>query len=159
MAIDCRGGGQMQCPKCGWQNPDAAHYCESCGVDLRADESRERPDEEPPYNPIPPEQPPYTGGPYGNVPDYLTLSILAIIITALCCSPIALVLSVVALVKSSSANRKRSAGYYGEASADAIMARNFLIAAAVVWIVGIVISVVWRINFHRVPRFGNGRWI
>lgn len=150
----------MYCPRCGWQNPDDAEHCANCGADLRAEVPQE-PDEgpqpshaEPPY-----EQPPYVRGPYDNIPDYLTLSIVATIITTLCCSPIALVLSIIALVKASGANRKRAAGYYNEARMDANLARNMLIAAAIVWVLGMIFGAIWQFSYGGRPRMGGGRWI
>ena len=114
----------MQCPKCGWRNPDSAAKCNNCFADLApAPQQQPQPTQQMPQPPQqqpyaqPPQAPyaqqPYAHQPYGqqpyapgsvqNVPEYLVWSILA---TLFCC----MIPGIVAILKSASANSKRAAG-------------------------------------------------
>lgn len=106
----------MQCPKCGWQNPDDATKCSNCFAELTAQGQPQLTQQAPqqPYG-----QQPYGGGPAQNVPDYLVWSILA---TLFCCIP----LGIVAIVKAAGANSKKAAGDYYGAMQDANAAKTWL---------------------------------
>lgn len=129
----------MQCPKCGWQNPDSAAKCNNCFTALTSVEPQQpQATQQQPY--APPAQQPYPQQPYApgaaqSVPDYLIWSIL---VTLFCC----LIPGVVAIVKSASANSKRSVGDVYGAMQDANAAKTWLwwsfglgLAGNLLWVV------------------------
>jgi hypothetical protein len=115
----------MKCPKCEWENPDDATQCANCQADLTQ-----------PAQPVPPQQqqvqPPQAQPQAGQtVGNYMVWSIVLTVVTALCCNPIALVLGIIGIVKSSSANSKKTAGDLTGALADANTARMLCIIGTV----------------------------
>lgn len=145
----------MQCPKCGWNNPDDAEKCANCFAELKAAPPPQPTQQVPP----PPQQPygqqqypqqpyaqqPYTQPPYGAnvpvaIPDMLVWSILVAVISAFCCGciPVSLAFSIVAIVKSANANNKKAMGDFYGALQDANAAKTWLYWAVGLDVVGLI---------------------
>lgn len=152
----------MYCPKCGWKNDDNAEKCANCFTDLKEAQNQAQqpeptqqmpgPPQQPPQPPYgqqyPPYQSPYSPNqqpyePTGPIPDYLTWSIVVTVLSALCCSPFTFICGAVAIVFSSMASSKKSIGDYEAAMNNARWARGLLIAAAVLFVIGIAFSFIW----------------
>ncbi|MDR1524329.1 MAG: CD225/dispanin family protein [Tannerella sp.] len=137
----------MNCPKCGAQNMDRATFCGNCGARIEYPEApRQSYYNEASYNQPSSQtyQPPYashpTGDPYsgGMIPpkNYLTEAIIVTIISVLCCcSPISIVLGIIAIVKANNVNSEFESGNRNEAIRNADAAKNLTIWAAVVAVV------------------------
>lgn len=158
----------MQCPKCGWQNPDDAVKCNNCFTDLAPTTPQQpQPTQQmPPQAPqqIPQQQPyaqpsqqpyaqqPYAQQPYGQqpagqgwvVPDYMVWSIVITIVSLLCCCylPVPVVFAIVAIVKSSQANSKKMVGDIVGAMRDANAAKTWLYWAAGLDAAGLVVAII-----------------
>lgn len=110
----------MNCPKCGWSNPDDAAKCANCFAELTPGQPQptqqmpQQPQQQQPYG-----QQPYAQQPAQNVPDHLVWSIL---VTLFCCVPF----GIVAIVKAAAANSKKSVGDYYGAMQDANAAKTWL---------------------------------
>jgi uncharacterized membrane protein YvbJ len=151
----------MNCPKCGAQNMDRATFCGNCGARIEHQpQSSETPHQsyynEALYNQqSSPYQQPYAtppaGGSYngGMVPpkNYLTEAIIVTVISALCCcSPISIILGIIAIVKANNVNSDFESGNMNEAIRNSDSAKNLTLWAAIIAvilsIVGIVIALV-----------------
>jgi hypothetical protein len=106
-----------------------------------------------PYNQQPSQayQQPYAappaGGPYsgGMVPpkNYLTEAIIVTIVSFLCCcSPVSIILGIIAIVKANSVNSEFASGNMNEAIRNATAAKNLTLWAA---ILAVVFYIVWFI--------------
>jgi len=129
----------MNCPKCGWDNPDDAAKCANCFAELTP--GQPQPTQQMPQQP--PQQPygqQYQPGPAIDVPDYMVWSIIITILSLLCCCflPVSVAFGVVAIVKSSTANNKKSLGDYYGALQDANAAKTWLWWAAGIDIAGLI---------------------
>lgn len=141
----------VKCPKCGWDNADGVAKCANCFEPLPAQEGQapQQPEQpQQPQQPYQPTQPPYAFDQqarqlFEELPDYMTLSIVATVITALCCNPISLICSIIAIVKASSAKNKKMVGDYAGATQEANTARVLLIVAAVVFALGIIANIIY----------------
>ena len=132
----------MQCPKCGWQNPDNATKCNNCFTEMTAAAGQPQPTQQMPQQPYAqqPQQPygqqPYGQQPYGPgaVPDYMVWSIVVAIISLPCCAclPVSVAFAIVAIVKSSQANNKKAMGDYLGALRESNAAKTWLY-----WAVGL----------------------
>lgn len=109
LTILTQGARFMNCPNCGYQNPDNVGTCLQCNTSLRA------------------AQQPYQV--QQAVPDYMVWSILA---TLFCCLPA----GIVAIVKAASANTKKKAGDFSGAMEDANNAKTWLMVSVVLGVVG-----------------------
>ncbi len=108
----------MNCPNCGYQNPNNVATCLQCNTVLRADQ--------PPY------QAQNTVASQYAVPDYMVWSILA---TIFCCLPA----GIVAIVKAASANSKKNVGDFAGAMQEANVAKTWLTVSVVLGVVGSII--------------------
>lgn len=131
----------MQCPKCGWNNPDDVVNCGNCAAELRPQPPQQ------PYAQQPYDQQQYRPGPMPAVPDYLAWSIVATAVSMLlgakCCISLAATgLGIVAIVKSAQANCRKSFRDYAGAMADADAARTWLYWAVGVWAVSVVVTII-----------------
>jgi uncharacterized membrane protein YvbJ len=116
----------MQCPKCGWNNPDDAAQCANCQADLTQ-----------PAQPQPVQQAPQA---VRGAANYMTWSIIVTVVGALCCNPASLVLGIIAIVKSSAANSKANAGDQAGAFGDANTAK-------ILCIIGTVLLALWALLY------------
>jgi hypothetical protein len=133
----------MICPKCGAQNMDGVTFCGSCGAQMLSHipPSTEAPQQNPTmpdyrqqlyFHQSPPLQPPYSGG---MVPpkNYMTEAIIVTAISFLCCcSPISIILGIIAMVKAGNVNTEFARGNISEANSNADVAKKLTIWAAVV---------------------------
>jgi hypothetical protein len=148
----------MQCPKCGWNNPDDAAKCANCFAEIKAagppQPTQQMP--QPPQQPYPqqpqqpyPQQPyaqqPYAPGAIPSVPDYLVWSIVLTVISLFCCAclPVSVAFGIVAIVKSSQANSKKMLGDYFGALQEANAAKTWLYWAAGLDLAGLIASIIY----------------
>ncbi len=125
----------MQCPKCGWNNPDDATKCANCSADLRAPEQPQQPQQ--PTQPEQPQQQPYQQQPAYQQPqpyqqpyavaarpaaNYMIWSVINVVLAVPFCNLFTLVLGIIGIVKSSSTNNRNAAGDYVGAQSDATVA-------------------------------------
>lgn len=144
----------MYCPKCGWNNPDDAVKCANCYAELKPSQPQQpqqtqqmppqqapqRPYAQQPYAQQPYAQQPQGGQPAEPVPDYMVWSIVSAVISLFCCFylPVSVAFSIVAIVKSSQANQKKTLGDFFGALADANAAKTWLWWAVGIDIVGLI---------------------
>lgn len=130
----------MYCPKCGSYNPDNSYTCSACGTNLQ------QPNTNPNINQnIPNNQQNNQYGPNNqqnthyipnyqpinqNVPNYLVFSIL---VTIFCCLP----LGIVAIVNSTSVDKKLRMGDYNGAVDASKKAKTFCL-------ISLIIGIVWE---------------
>lgn len=137
----------MNCPKCGWSNPDDSTKCANCFAELTPGQPQptqqmaQQPPQQQPYD-----QQPVAPQPVQNVPDNMAWSIIITVLSVLCCSLVSVAFGIVAIVKSSTANNKKAMGDYYGALQDANAAKTWLwwaggidIAALIAWIAYVVI--------------------
>jgi len=125
----------MNCPKCGWSNPDDSAQCANCSAELTPPIVHETP------------QPPQPPGPVPQVPDYLVWSIVVTAVSTLlgvqcCISLVAAAFGIVAIVKSSQANTRKAFGDYYGALQDANTAKTWMYWAVGVWVGSIALTVI-----------------
>ena len=150
----------MTCPKCGAQNMDGVTFCGSCGAQMTSFAPPPTPVEPPAsvnYNqPQPYQQQPYTSaGAYASPSggfangsltppkNYMTESILVTVISFLCCcSPISLVLGIIAIVKANNVNSAFAKGNINEANKNAASAKTLAMWAAIVAGIMIILNII-----------------
>lgn len=146
----------MQCPKCGWQNPDNATECNNCFTEMTpAAPQQPQPTQQMPQQPYAqqPQQPygqqPYTQQPYAqgalqNVPDHTIWSVIITIVSLFCCCylPVPVAFGIVAIVKSSQANNKKAMGDYLGALRESNAAKTWLYWAAGLDIAGLIVDAI-----------------
>lgn len=151
----------MQCPKCGWNNPDDAEKCANCFAELKAGAPPQPPQPtqqvppppQQPYGQQYPQQPyaqqPYSAGSSQTIPDMLVWSIVVAVISVFCCGciPVSLAFSIVAIVKSVNANNKKAVGDFYGALQDANAAKTWLYWAIGLDVVGLIINVIYFLVF------------
>lgn len=137
----------MNCPKCGWSNPDDATKCANCFAELTPAQPQptQQMSQQPPQQPYgqqPYGQPAY-GQPAQDVPDYLVWSIVITVVSLFCCwfLPVSVAFGIVAIVKSSAANNKKAMGDYYGALQDANAAKTWLWWAAGIDIAALIASI------------------
>lgn len=139
----------MYCPKCGWKNSDDAIKCSNCFTELRqasqqpaqTQQMPQQPYSQQPYGQQPYQQP--YASPYAySIPNYMTWAIIILVLSVLCCAPIAIVFSIISLVKVISVNKKKEQGDYAGAMAEANSARTMLIVATVILIIGFIVGLI-----------------
>ena len=124
----------MNCPKCGWSNPDDVAKCANCQAELA-------PGQPQPTQQMP--QQPYVQQPYvaGIVPNFMTWSIIVTAIGLLSCNLPSLVLGIIGIVKSSSANSKNAAGDQTGAAGEANTAKILCIVGTCLLVVGLLLAI------------------
>jgi len=137
----------MNCLKCGAQNIDGVTFCGSCGTQM---ESNFQPPQTPPQNLSP--QPQYqqqqsynTNGATtreslngGMVPpkNYMIESIIVTILSlTCCCSPISVILGVIAIIKANNVNTEFAYGNMNEALNNSDSAKKLTLWAAIITVV------------------------
>lgn len=130
----------MLCPKCGWTNPDYAANCANCQAGLTR-----------PMQPQPAQQS-YAPTAMQRVPNYLAWSIVVTVASAMlgmrcCISLFSTAFGIVAIVKSSQANTKSAVGDFAGAMQDANAAKTWMLWAAAVCAVSIVLTVIFVILY------------
>jgi len=152
----------MTCPKCGAQNMDGVSFCGSCGAQLaqRSPFPTEEPRQNVSYQQAQQPQPPLYGVPQGNagyqssyaggfpnntpIPpkNWMTESIIVTIVSFICCcSPISLILGIIAIVKANNVNTQFNMGNYNEANQNAESAKNFTMWAAIIAVIYNILGV------------------
>lgn len=146
----------MICPKCGAQNMDGVTFCGSCGAQLASFTPPVTPEESQQSVNYSQQQPSYgsqpnvdafttpLGGPAngGLVPpkNYMTESILVTVISLLCCcSPISIVLGIIAIIKANNVNAEFSKGNIFEANSNADSAKKLALWAAIVAVITVIL--------------------
>jgi len=146
----------MQCPKCGWQNPDNVTKCNNCFTEMTpAAPQQPQPTQQMPQQPYAQQpQQPYTQQPYGQapggqtVPDYMIWSVIITIVSLFCCCylPVPVAFGIVAIVKSSQANNKKAMGDYLGALRESNAAKTWLYWAVGLDIAGLIVAVIYIIG-------------
>ena len=162
----------MICPKCGAQNIDGVTFCGNCGSVMKQptptapnyQQSPQGTASNRPFN----QQPPsgnatnasystYIGGPLsgGMIPpkNYMTEAIVVTVISALCCcSPVSLILGIIAIIKANEVNQTFIRGYYDQSIKDANSAKLLSLWAAIVAIVNMIVWIImctgWITTWH-----------
>lgn len=127
----------MQCPKCGWENPAEATSCSNCATELTTPIGQPQPTQQ-----IPQSQQlsqPYVMGGAQTVPTFMTWSIIVAVLSALMCNVASLVLGIIAIVKSSSANTRNGSGDMVGAAADANTAKILNTVGTVLLALGLLV--------------------
>ena len=144
----------MQCPKCGWSNPDDAVKCANCFAELKVagppQPTQQMP--QPPQQPYAaPQQPygqqPYVQGPIQAIPDYLVWAIVVTVISVLCCwcLPVPIAFGIVAIVKCSQASNKKALGDYIGALRDANASKTWIYWAAALDAAGLIAWIIYGV--------------
>jgi len=146
----------MICPRCGAQNMDGVSFCVSCGAQLpshtpitpevpqqNVSYGQQQQYQQPQYQ-QPQQPPPYGSGStssYGNQSNndmfapknYQTEAIIVTIISLLCCcSPISVILGIIAIIKANAVNTEFANGNYQAAKNNADAAKKLTIWAAII---------------------------
>jgi hypothetical protein len=160
----------MNCPKCGTQNRDGVSFCGSCGAQIAYQappQSSQAPPPnyygDPPYNqqPSQPFNAPFNRGPYGGsaIPpkDYLTESIIVTIISFLCCcSPVSIILGIIAIVKANNVKSEFERGNVNEAVDNADTAKKLTMWAAILSVVFYIVYMILYFAFFAVALRESG---
>jgi len=132
----------MNCPKCGWNNPDDATKCANCFAEMTP--GQPQPTQQ--MQPQPPQQPygqqAYAPQPAMDVPDYMVWSIVVTVVSFFCCL-VGLAFGIVGIVKSSQANNKRAMGDYQGALQDANAVKTWLYWAVGLDVVGLIATILY----------------
>lgn len=143
----------MQCPKCGWQNPDNAVKCSNCFAELAAPANQPQFAQPQPPQPMqPPSYQPYQTNTAGSLSNVSNLKIWAIIVTtfsALGCNVVGLVLGIIAITKTSSATAKSVVGDLTGAQSDANTALILDIVCTALLFLGILFAIPFWAGFFR----------
>ena len=153
----------MNCTKCGAQNMDGVTFCGSCGAQIPQQTQGI------PQQNIRSEGAGYYQQPYGTgqqatsnsthvgnpinggmVPpkNYMVESIVVTVLSCLCCcSPISIVLGIIAIVKANSVNAEFERGNINEAFSNADTAKKLTIWAAIVAVVYVIIAAIAYVLF------------
>jgi hypothetical protein len=139
----------VNCPKCGWTNPDDAAKCANCMAELAP--GQPQPTQQMPQQPYV-QQPCVAGG----VSDFMTWSIVVTVIGVLFCNLVSLVLGIIGIVKSSSARSKTAAGDQAGAAGEANTAKILCIIATCLLVVGLIFAIPFWIGvLHGYGSFGR----
>ena len=109
----------------------------------------------PPYGQTPGAYSTHLGSPFtgGMIPpkNYMTESIIATIITTLCCcSPISLILGIIAIIKANNVDQEFQRGNYDQAIRDSNAAKNLALWSAIIAIVfSIIMTIIQFGTFSR----------
>ncbi|MDR1121584.1 MAG: CD225/dispanin family protein [Dysgonamonadaceae bacterium] len=151
----------MNCPKCGMQNMDGITFCGNCGAQMTYQAPPQSSQASPYQNyygtpnsqqSSQPYQQSYAspeGGMYsgGMIPpkNYMTESIIVTIVSFLCCcSPISIILGIIAIVKANNVNPEFERGNVNEAISEADTAKKLTIWAAVIAVAfSIIITIIY----------------
>jgi uncharacterized membrane protein YvbJ len=151
----------MNCPKCGVQNMDGVTFCGHCGAQIEShqqssQQSQQQQTQQPVQSYAAGGQPGgYTAvyttpadGPSsgGMVPpkNYMTESIVMTVISFLCCcSPISVILGIIAIVKANNVNSEFARGNMNGAISNADSAKILCIWAAVISVVFYIICMIF----------------
>jgi len=172
----------MICPKCGAQNMDGVTFCGSCGAQLL---SLTPPSYEPQQNVNYGQQqqyqqsqsqqpPPYGSGsagssnyrvsPSGNSnafppKNYLTESVIVTVLFVICCcSPISVILGIIAIVKANNVNQEFNKGNYAAAVSNAESAKKLSLWAVIIGIAFYVIVIILYVAFFAAIIGEMGGW-
>ena len=116
----------MICQKCGAQNMDGVTFCGSCGAQLasRVSFAPEAPIQNVQNNMMLPPK------------NWMTEAVIATIVTFVCCcSPISVILGIIAIVKANNVNSEFARGNFEEANRNAQSAKNLTMWAAIVAVI------------------------
>jgi hypothetical protein len=145
----------MQCPKCGWNNPDEATKCANCSADLQqpaqpVQPPQPQPYQQPqqPYQQQPAYQQPY-GAAAGPAANYMVWSVINVVLAVPFCNLFTLVLGIIGIVKSSSTNSKNAAGDYMGARGDATTALVLNIIASALLVLLAFFSIMFWVGFFK----------
>ena len=107
----------MYCNTCGREVAPNARFCDNCGsvIERQDNESQNEPQNEPSYAPGTPNQGGMSYGTAGTVPNYLTQSIVATVLSLVCCGIIGSIPGIVAIVNASKVNAQLAGGDYAGA--------------------------------------------
>jgi len=169
----------MICPKCGAQNMDGVTFCGNCGGQLLSYSpiTPEEPQQNENYSQ---QQPPLYGNsaegnsnyrssvnPSGSSSDsptfppknYMTESIIVTVVTFLCCcSPISIILGIIAIVKANSVNSEFARGNYEGANSNANSAKKLTIWAAIVAVITVVLVLIFYVLIFASKISEMGGW-
>lgn len=139
----------MFCPNCGANNPDTATVCPQCNQPIPQFSSTPRPPQPPPPPSSAVPVPPGTPAPpqsLAQIPNYMTQSIILLIVSILCCGNLlSMALAIVALVYSTQVNGKVAANDIAGAMDASKNAKLFNWIAFGLLIAEALIVVVWGI--------------
>ena len=133
----------MQCSKCGWNNTDDATQCANCQADLTQPAQPQQPQQ---FQQPQPVQTPYAAPPRPAA-NYMIWSVINTVLAVPFCNVVTLVLGIIAIVKSSSANNRNTAGDYAGAQSEATTAMVLNIIATAALVLFSPISVMFWIGF------------
>ena len=107
----------MYCNTCGREVAPNARFCDNCGsvIERQDNEPQNEPQNEPGYAPGTPNQGGMSYGTAGTVPNYLTQSIVATVLSLVCCGIIGSIPGIVAIVNASKVNTQLAGGDYAGA--------------------------------------------
>jgi len=177
----------MICPKCGAQNMDGVTFCGSCGAQLlytpppvepqqNVSYGQQQQYQQPQYQQQPP---PYGSGsagssnynaivtPSGNPSNsnafppknYLTESVIVTILFIICCcSPISVILGIIAIIKANNVNQEFNKGNYAAAVSNSESAKKLSIWAVIVGIAFYVIVFILYVAFFAAIISEMGGW-
>jgi hypothetical protein len=153
------------------QNMEGVTFCGNCGAQIVSSSPQTSSpyqgyNKEAPYNqPSPPYQQPYTppGGQYsgGMIPpkNYLTESIIVTIVSFLCCcSPISIILGIIAIVKANNVNTEFESGNINEAHRNADSAKKLTLWAAILAVVFYIVYLIIYFAFFAVALRESGHF-
>ena len=156
----------MICSKCGAQNIDGVTFCGSCGAtmvthvpppppetpqqnfqNVESSNQQQQPyGQQQPYN-TGQSQIPYNGG-MVMPKDYMTESIVVTAITLLCCcSPISVILGIIAIIKANGVKSEFERGDINAAINNSESAKKLAMWAAIVAVIYIIIGFILYISF------------
>ena len=152
----------MICSKCGTQNMDGVTFCGSCGALLASPVPSTPPQQNSYDNQSQYQQPPLYGtGGYGMIPpkNYQTEAILVTVLSFICCcSPISVILGIIAIVKANNVKAAFSRGDYAEADNNAKSAKMLTIWAAVIAVAFYIICMIAYFLFFAAAINELGGW-
>jgi hypothetical protein len=148
------------------QNMEGVTFCGNCGAQMvyptppQSSSPHQRYYSETPYSQpasTPYQQPyaPPVGGPYsgGMIPpkNYLTESIIVTIVSFLCCcSPVSIILGIIAIIKANNVNTEFETGNINEAISNADSAKKLALWAAILAVVFYIIYIIIYFVFFAV---------
>lgn len=139
----------MICSKCGAQNMDGVTFCGSCGTRMETPSQTQENPQAPssvggqqPVRTQPMSSAPLNGG-MVMPKDYMIESIIVTIISFLCCcSPVSVILGIIAIIKANNVKTEFECGNLSEAITHSESAKKLTIWAVIVAVVWYIISTI-----------------
>ena len=146
----------MNCSKCGAQNIDGVTFCGSCGTQMESHFQPPQTPQMPPQQNMPYQPPQYQQQqPYNNggvtvgdplnggmVPpkNYMIESILVTLLSfTCCCSPISLILGIIAIIKANNVNTEFACGNMNEAISNSDSAKKLTLWAVIIAVISCIL--------------------